>query len=677
MTTKKLFILHLALGGCLKSPPISFGVTADTGGHIAYVLNAVIAQAALSSVERISIVTRLFCDDQLGDEHRLSSEPIESKITVDRIATANRDYLEKEALAADLPAFTDAFRTHLAALPRLPDVIHAHFADAAAVALAAREWFGVPVVYTPHALGIDKRAQQSGCAALDGRIAAERRAIEMSDAIIVSTRDEVERQLHAYGVLGSRARIRCIPPGVPHRAQSGSSVSFLSNLGDRLHDPRKPIVLAIARPVRKKNLAALVRAYAALPALADLANLVILAGQHGGGRSSAEEREVVGELEWLCADERLRGRVALPPRHSSADVAALYQQAATGGVFVNPALHEPFGLTLIEAATAGVPVVATRNGGPVEIVDTIGHGVLVDPRDEAAIGTACLGIISDPDLHRRLSQAGLRNGQRYNWSTYADQSVSLYASLHRAPRLLACDIDGTLTGCTSGARCFAAWQEARPLPFIVATGRSFSAACAVLEQWRLPQPDAFIVDVGTRIMLPAPDGGWRECPDYAARLDRDWDREAVTSVLAPLSLTPQPADTAGPHKLSFFGTASQAQAIRDTLATSGLKARTVFSHGRLIDVLAPHAGKAAAIAAYAARLGLTLADCIAAGDSGNDIDMLDACGYAIVVANATVELDELRRRRGLKRVGRRYASGVMEGLTELGVAMAEHQTVAA
>ena len=429
-----MFILHLALGGCLKAPPVKFGVTADTGGHITYVLNAVVAQAALPSVARISVVTRLFDDHQLGLEHGLSSEPLGDKTTIDRIATARRAYLEKEALAADLPAFTDALCSHLATLQRLPDVIHAHFADAAAVALALRGRFGIPFIYTPHALGINKRAEQCGGAALDRRITAEGHAIAMANAIIVSTRDEADRQLHAYGIPDAAARIHCLPPGVPYRKRPDASTTLLDRLGDWLHDPHKPIVLAIARPVRKKNLAALVRAYTAASELTDRANLVILAGQHGGSRSSAEEQEVVRELEQLCADTRLHGRVALPPRHGSADVAALYERAALGGVFVNPALHEPFGLTLIEAAAAGVPVVATCNGGPVEIVDTIGHGLLVDPRDETAIGTACLRIVSDADLHYRLSQAARRNAHRYNWSSYAEQSVALYASLRRPGR---------------------------------------------------------------------------------------------------------------------------------------------------------------------------------------------------------------------------------------------------
>ncbi len=423
-----MFILHLALGGCLKVPPISFGLTADTGGHIAYVLDAAAAQARLSSVKRVSIVTRLFHDRQLGAEHALPVEPLGSKVTINRIATNNAAYLEKEALAAELPRFTDAFCVHLAALPRLPDVIHAHFADAATVAQDARRRFGIPFVYTPHALGLDKQGQQSGRDVLAGRVAAERRAIETADAIIVSTRDEADRQVQAYGVVAA-TRIRCLPPGVPRRAAACPATRPLVRLGDWLHDLDKPIVLAIARPVRKKNLAALVRAYAAEPSLADRANLVILAGQHGGCRSSAEEREVIDELARLCADRLLLGRVALPPRHNAADVTSLYRRAARGGVFVNPALHEPFGLTLIEAAAAGVPVVATRNGGPVEIAGNIGHALLIDPRDEVAIGAACLEVVSDADLHRRLSQASLRNVRHYSWSAYARGSVSLYAAL--------------------------------------------------------------------------------------------------------------------------------------------------------------------------------------------------------------------------------------------------------
>lgn len=657
--------MHLALGGCLKAPPVAFGITADTGGHIAYVLDAARAQALLPGVDSVSIVTRLFEDSVLGRAHSRHIERVCDRVTIDRIPTDRRAYLEKEALAADLPAFAHAFCRHVAALPCRPDLIHAHFADAAAVAAQARRRLGIPFVYTPHSLGIDKRAQPHDPAMLEPRIAGERDAIAAADAIIVSSRDEAERQVGAYAVRWAEARVHCIPPGVPQHS-AGAGPGAATELERWLADPAKPIVLAIARPVRKKNLVALVRAYAATPGLADHANLVILAGQHDG-RLCAEERSVLDELHALCGTDGMRGRVALPPCHGAADVAALYARAARGGVFVNPALHEPFGLTLIEAAAAGVPVVATCHGGPAEIVGAIGHGVLVDPRDPAAIGEACLAIVSDPARQARLGAAGRANVGRYDWARYAAASTALYASLSAAPRLLACDIDNTLTGCRAGARAFGEWRATRRMPFVVATGRSFESARAVLREWRLPDPDAFIVDVGTRMMLATSDGGWRECADYAAGLDHGWDRRAVAHVLARLALTAQPRSTAGPHKLSFFGTAADAAAIRDALTTAGLAARVVFSHDRLIDVLAPGGGKAAAVAAYAARGGLTLAQCIAAGDSGNDADLLEACGRAIVVGNAGGELAALTPRPGLHRAIRSHAGGVMEGLAALGL----------
>ncbi|WP_343527161.1 HAD-IIB family hydrolase [Sphingomonas sp.] len=659
-----MFILHLALGGCLKSPPVHYGITADTGGHIAYILDAALAQANNIDTDQVSIVTRLFEDRALAPEHGLISEYVAPRLTIDRIATADRRYLEKEALADDLAAFTQGFCDHLARLPRLPDVIHAHFSDAAAVAAEARRRFAVPFVYTPHALGIDKRTHQGASPGLDARIAAERAAITQSDAIIVSTRDEAERQVQAYGAPVT-GRIHCIPPGVPRRDRADEA-SLAGRLDNWLDHPAKPIVLAVARPVAKKNLIGLARAYAACTALNDIANLVILAGQHDGPLS-AEERDVLASLRAVAAEPTMRGRIALPPAHDGRDVAALYDRAARGGVFVNPALHEPFGLTVIEAAAAGVPVVATRHGGPGEIIAALDHGLLIDPQDDTAIAQACLTILTDTQAHDRMSRAGREGALRYNWERYAMDSIALYDRLPRAPALLASDIDHTLTGCPAGAHDFAEWRRASNLPFVVATGRSFAMARMILTQWGLPEPDAFITDVGTRIMLKG-QRGWHECPAFSASLDAGWDRRAVATALKPLRLRPQPRDTAGPHKVSFFGTAADAAHVRDTLSEQGLAAKVVFSHGRLIDVLAPLGGKAAAIAAYARRLDLSLGACVAAGDSGNDADMLAACGHAIIVGNASDELDGLPPRDGLLRVSGHHANGVLEGLERLGLA---------
>ena len=425
-------IIHIALGGCLRAPPVRYGATADTGGHIAYVLAAAEAQSALDAVAEITLVTRRFDDPRLGEIHSRPSERVGPNVRVARLATRDHRYLEKEALAAELPVFTERFIEWLERAPRLPSVIHAHFADAAAVALVARERLGIPFVYTPHALARDKAKRcggqsPAGARGMSARIAAERRAIEMADAIIVSTRDEAEQQVAAYGVDDAAHRLHVVAPGVP---SSTAGTCIMPPLA--FAETHRPIVLAIARPTHRKNLVAVAEAFAG-SRLRERANLVILAGQHDASAFGAEERDVLAALRDILETPALAGRVALPPRHGSADVRALYRRAArSGGVFVSPALHEPFGLTLLEAGAAGLPVVATAHGGAADIVRLVGHGLTVDPRDRDAIAAACLGIIDDERIHKRLATAGARCGDIFSWERYARRSVEIYAALAEA-----------------------------------------------------------------------------------------------------------------------------------------------------------------------------------------------------------------------------------------------------
>lgn len=672
--------MHIALGGCLKSPPVSYGLTGDTGGHIAYVLGAAMAQGMVRGTTDVSILTRLFEGDGLDAVHAQAHEPVSDKVSITRLATDNTGYLEKEALADDLAAFTDAVLRHLATPGSRPDVIHAHFADAARVALAARRRYGIPFVYTPHSLALQKRVCGFD---MEPRIDAERAALGAADAIVVSSRDEVERQVSAYAVPGLQRRVHCLPPGAPcHLRDDGARI--MTWLETRLREPSRPMVLAVARPVRRKNLIALAQAFAGHPALRASANLVVLAGQPDRKRPSPEEADVLTEIAAVLDDPRLAGIAIRAGHHTHAEVQALFRRAATtGGVFVNAASHEPFGLTLLEAAVAGLPVVATCKGGSADIVETIGHGILIDPDDGDAIAAACLRIIGDADLHRALSRAALRNHDRFSWPTYAERSVALYRQILREPlaaspvRLVVCDIDSTLTGCPAAAARFADWSRRRRVGFIVATGRSLQEAQAVLALWRLPEPDAFITSVGTMIHRRGPSGALERWSAFETRLDEDWDRAGVAGIVDGLCLASQGAPNQGPHKLSYYGTAADAAAAVRAIAAAGLAARVVHSHERYLDVLAPRAGKGAAVKAYAGDLGLSLADCVAAGDSGNDADMLEVCGIGIVVGNASDELAGLTKRPGLIRAVAHHADGVLEGLAMAGLVPGANTDLAA
>lgn len=701
-----MHIMHVALGGCMKPPPIRYGITADTGGHIAYVLGAASAQAASAARHRVSIVTRAFDEPTLGAEYARSRQRIAERLTVRRLRSASDRYLTKSALAAELPSLARAFA---ALLERdVPDVIHAHFADAAELALGPARRLGIPVLYTPHSLALDMTGHRSRAAASDadasGRLARERRAIAEADAIVVSSDDERRRQVATYDA-SAIGRCTVVRPGVPSCPSAGTALAS-ALIDPFLDEPERPFLLAVARPVPKKNLPRLLEAYVGSARLRRRANLVVLAGQHERVRAErdAQSREL-DRLHALVARHGLGGRVALPPSHAPESVTQLYRLAARRrGVFVNVARHEPFGLTLIEAARFGLPVVATERGGPRDIVAEIGHGRLVDPDDAGAIASACEALLEDADAYVACRRSALRRVDRYRWSSWASAVDAIVARVRRgasagirvpsaaparapaaAPaalgrvaasvassgHFLAFDIDDTLTGCARGVRAFRRWvatRRADDLPFAVATGRELPDAIRVLEEWNLPRPDVWLTSVGTEIWRPDDAGGLVRCEAYARRLSEHWDREGVLDALEGLDVRFQGATTQRPWKVSLFGTADDAAALARRFAARGPDVQIVASHGRFVDLIPRRAGKASAIEFEAARAEIPLARCVAAGNSGNDADMLARCGRAILVANALPEIAGLVDRDGLYRAAARHANGVLEGLRAFGLA---------
>ena len=661
-------IVHIALGGCLKAPPVAYGLTEDTGGHIAYVLGAAQAQGARAGVE-VEIVTRLFEDPALGPVYAQPVERVSPSVTIRRLATARPGYLAKDALTAELPSFTEALLADVAARGA-PDVIHAHFADAAEAALAVRERFGSRVIYTAHSLALDKRAACGG-PSLRARIAREARAIAGADAVVASSRDEAERQVASHG--GVRpGRVHKIPPGVepvPGRPDLAGAEALLAPF---LRGAGRPLILAIARPVRKKNLPALVDLYARTPGLAERADLAVVAGLRDGvDDGPAEQVEVHRAL--LAAVDRhgLWGRVALPRRHEPADVPALYALAAERrGVFVNPALTEPFGLTLLEAARAGLPVVATDRGGPPDILAWLGHGITADPGDPDAFGAAILRMLSDRPLWEFARATALARGAALDWSRYADASLALCRALvaprpvpHGRGGMLCSDIDATLTGSRAAARRFADWAERRDRPFVVATGRTMSEARAVLLDWRIPEPDAWITSTGSEVYLRGPDGQPEADAAWLRRIGEGWEPERIDALLRGLpGVRPQAEIERRAFKLGYLVDAPErARGARDALAAAGLPARVVFSHGDLLDVLPARAGKGAAMGWVARRLGVPPERVVATGDSGNDLDMLAAAGLGVIVGRSA-ELAPLDGRENVRRARGAHADGVLEAL---------------
>ncbi|WP_425230069.1 glycosyltransferase family 4 protein [Sphingomonas sp.] len=107
----------------------------------------------------------------------------------------------------------------------------------------------------------------------------------------------------------------------------------------------------------------------------------------------------------------------------------LGRAVASMDVFFNPSVTETFGNVTLEAMAAGVPVVAARATGAIDLVDEGETGFLVPPRDCAAYADAIGRIQADPALHARLGAAGHRKAGAYRWEAVNQRVVETYLAV--------------------------------------------------------------------------------------------------------------------------------------------------------------------------------------------------------------------------------------------------------
>jgi len=705
-----LRILMLSVHGLVRGHEPELGRDADTGGQITYVIELAKALGRHPRVAHVDLVTRLVEDPGVSTDYASPFEELGPGARLVRLPFGPRRYLRKELLWPHLGQLVDRCCDYLRRQPMLPDLIHSHYGDAGWVGKELSHLLGIPMVHTGHSLGRCKRKQMLAAGRAETalerqfnfhrRFAAEEETLEQASLVIASTQDEVKEQYALYEAFQPQ-RCAVIPPGVDtsrFAPSHGRLVRSLPWIDRFLSDPEKPLLLAIARPAPKKNLAALVEAYGGDPELRALANLAIVSGtRHDLTKAEESERDVFLELLLLIDRFDLYGHVAWPKKHGALDVPDLYRLAAErGGVLVNPALTEPFGLTLLEAAASGLPVVATADGGPRDIVANCRNGLLVDPLDRKALGSALKEALSDGVRWRRWARSGLRGVERtYRWSGHVESYLracdrvllrerkrirrrahagalrSAVAPLASAELVLLTDIDETLLGDREGLRELLEWRRSSGprVVFGVATGRTLERAIQILREWEVPVPELLITSVGTEIHYGPDlvrDEGW------SLHIRHLWRREALVRTLAGTpGLKLQAEENQGEMKLSFNVDPARmgpVERLYSRLRERDLQARLVYSQGKYLDVIPLRAGKGPALRYLAYREGLSTRQFIVAGDSGNDADMLLGDTRAVVVGNYKPELEALRGSEQVYFARQDFARGILEGLSFYGVA---------
>lgn len=713
----ELYILMLSIHGLIRGHDLELGRDADTGGQVLYVVELARSLARQHQIAKVDLVTRRIEDPAVSTDYAQPEETLGSEARIVRLRCGPRRYLRKESLWPYLDHMVDHALLFLREQKRLPDVIHSHYADAGYVGMQLSQLLGIPQIHTGHSLGRSKQerllAQGRKPQALERqfsfyrRIATEESVMQHASLIITSTPQESAEQYGMYTNYHPERAV-VIPPGTdisrfaPPTRKTPSDPETAKLIDRFLVQPRKPLILAICRPEMRKNLDALVAAYASSANLHEQANLAIVAGNREDIRKlDGAQTEVMTNLLLDIDRYDLWGKVALPKHHKPSDVAEFYRLAAQRrGIFVNPALTEPFGLTLIEAAASGLPVVATEDGGPRDIVANCRNGVLVNPLDTQAIAEAMEFALADPQRWRRWARngiVGVRN--HYTWDAHVKKylhvvsrllhherkrirrNMAIYQRLQRNPlplvsHMVISDIDNTLLGDRDALQRFLAILRATPpnLGFGIATGRTLDSALKVLSEWGVPLPDVLITAVGSEINYGRelrPDVGWQNLIKHL------WRRDALQDALRKVpGLTLQADENQRELKLSYDvdpGRMPSVTKIRGILREQNLSANLIYSHQAYLDVLPLRASKGRAIRYLAYKWGLPLNAFLVAGDSGNDLEMLVGDTLGVIVANHSPELASLKGNEQIYFARAGYADGIAEGMAhyEFGTSIME------
>lgn len=442
----------------------------DFGGQLIYVKDVAIAMAQKG--HKVDILTRQIIDPDWPE----FAEPFDTYPGVDnlriiRLPAGPKAFLSKELLWPYLVAdWVPNILKFYQEQGGLPDAMTTHYADGGLCGVLIEDKTGVPFTFTAHSLGAQKmdkmEVTSENLAEIDEqfhfryRIVAERLCMNRSAVNITSTRQErFEQYSHpAYREVvdvGNDKRFAVIPPGVDSSIFSAEAdyqdeeVTYQliqERLARDIVESRRqlPAILASSRLAPKKNVLGLVQAFAMSHTLQEQANLVLLtAGLDDPLREEANEdlaeQAVLTPIREVVSENNLWGKIsAFSLSHGGQQaLAAAYRfMRQHRSVFALTALYEPFGLAPLEAAAVGLPVVATRNGGPSESLQEgeQEYGVLVDPEDPADIAKGLERILGDETQWDYFAQAGReRVLSTYTWECTAKNYLSAIEQIVSSP----------------------------------------------------------------------------------------------------------------------------------------------------------------------------------------------------------------------------------------------------
>lgn len=716
---KEYYIQLYSPHGLIRFNDPEIGRDKDTGGQVKYVLEMLEHLSQHPQVRKVDLFTRKIIDKRVSSSYEKEVEIVNEKARIIRMSCGGNMYRQKESLWDYLDEFIDKTIRFIDDEADFPDVVHGHYADGNYLAGQISEIFGIPFLATGHSLGRNKKRilLQEGMTEekmeekfnMERRIAVEENVLKAADVLIVSTQHIIDTQYALYDN-AKTASYKVIAPGVNDELfypfyrldmpsfkmsmeQEQAVYRINSDIERFLFNPAKPLILSIGRADKRKNFEAIIQSYGQDKELQAMANLAIFAGVRKDiSQMPDDEKDILTNLLLLLDKYDLYGKMAIPKKNDpKLEVPEIYRVAARKkGVFVNATPGENFGLTIVEAAACGLPIIASPTGGPKEILEQCDNGLLVDVEDPKAIAEALKKIISDSQLWEKYSTNGVVGAnQLYSWTSYANKYIELLNELfhkksmeeeslpHKtaygkklanAELFIISDLDGTLVegNNSDGLKEFTQWisDHKGRVVFGIASGRNRYVTEEAFAQYNLPKPDILICSAGSEIFYTdqfIPDKGWESHINY------HWKRKELKTALEKFpGIYLQEDEAQWPFKLSFY---VKDEFDEDAMANlykflddHKLRARVLLTDNKYLDLLPFRASKGSAVRYLSYKWKMPLEHFITAGNSGNDKDMLKGKAKGIVVSNYSAEMEDLKKYQSIYFTKNPMGTGVLEGI---------------
>ena len=201
----------------------------------------------------------------------------------------------------------------------------------------------------------------------------------------------------------------------------------------KLDDPQKRPLFSIARLDRIKNLTGLAELFGKSQELQEKCNLILVAGKLLVEETDDyEEAEEIKKLYAIIDQYNIHGKIRwLGVRLSKSLSGEIYRVIADSqGIFVQPALFEAFGLTILEAMITGIPTFGTQFGGPLEIIQDGVNGFYINPTNHPETAQKLLDFLAkcedNPNYWYEISGRGIdRVYSTYTWKIHTTKLLTL------------------------------------------------------------------------------------------------------------------------------------------------------------------------------------------------------------------------------------------------------------